>query len=397
MKSRTTADRGDPMGCGSAATTRSTSIARAAENRSPGAEAASGPRRVPRRDGDHDREDDEGHDQPGEEVATSTHSVTVAGGGLFATRLRGEDWPHEEPRDPWRPEGAGRVRHGRRRPRALRARRRRAGRSSTCTAPRAPSTTSRSRWADASRSATRPSRWTGRAPASAAGRRPATTHPRRRPRCCAPPRPPAAWTVRLLVGHSFGAAVALAWALDAPESVAAVVDPRWLRAPARRTAALGRRAPAQPRRASRRGRGRPLPRGPSARRERREAGVLPWYAAPPTTSAIAPRLALETANLIGDGEDRKAAEEGLAALRPLYPGLLVPLVIVVGEQDRMVPPAPVRASARAGAGFGTRARARRRAHAAVHRAGRRGGRRGPRGGARRGGVDVCFPRCSRVA
>ena len=61
-------------------------------------------------------------------------------------------------------------------------------------------------------------------------------------------------------------------------------------------------------------------------------------AAPPEYVAVAPRLALQTANLIGDGEDRKAAEEGLAALRPRYPGLAVPLVIVVGAQDRMVPP-----------------------------------------------------------
>ena len=40
MKSRTKADRGDPMGRGSAATTRSTSIARADENWSPGGAAA---------------------------------------------------------------------------------------------------------------------------------------------------------------------------------------------------------------------------------------------------------------------------------------------------------------------------------------------------------------------
>ena len=35
----------------------------------------------------------------------------------------------------------------------------------------------------------------------------------------------------------------------------------------------------------------------------------------------------------------QVAEEGLAALRPRYPGLQVPLVIVVGAEDRMVPPA----------------------------------------------------------
>ena len=60
---------------------------------------------------------------------------------------------------------------------------------------------------------------------------------------------------------------------------------------------------------------------------------------PPEYLRIAPALALEPGDLLSDGGDRKTAEEGLAALRPLYPGLLVPLVIVVGEQDRMVPPA----------------------------------------------------------
>ena len=42
MKSRTTAARGDPMGCASAATTRSTSMARAEENSVAGADADCG-------------------------------------------------------------------------------------------------------------------------------------------------------------------------------------------------------------------------------------------------------------------------------------------------------------------------------------------------------------------
>ena len=141
----------------------------------------------------------------------------------------------------------------------------------------------------------------------------------------------------ILLGHSFGAAVALAWALDAPDDVAAVViicgyvlplggPPPWvvamLRSPALLSGvgALGR---------SRLGR----PLVESAVRRAFSPGVPP-----PQYVGIAPRLALETANLIGDGEDRKAAEEGLAALRTRYPGLATPLVIVVGDEDRMVPP-----------------------------------------------------------
>ena len=142
----------------------------------------------------------------------------------------------------------------------------------------------------------------------------------------------------ILVGHSFGAAVALAWALDAPEDVAAVVTlggyvlplggpPPWvvalIRSPAvlRALGALGRSRL-----------GRPLVASAVKR------AFFPG-SPPPEYARIAPRLALDSANLIGDGEDRKAAEDGLAALLPLYPGLLVPLVIVVGAEDRIVPPA----------------------------------------------------------
>jgi pimeloyl-ACP methyl ester carboxylesterase len=142
----------------------------------------------------------------------------------------------------------------------------------------------------------------------------------------------------VLVGHSLGAAVALAWALDAPGSVAAVVTlggyvlplggpPPWvtrlLRAPLllRGVGALG---------CSRLGR-------PLVRRAVERA----FFPTPPPEAylRIAPRLALEASALVHDGEDRKVAEEGLMALRPRYPALSVPLVVLVGAQDRMVPPA----------------------------------------------------------
>jgi pimeloyl-ACP methyl ester carboxylesterase len=141
----------------------------------------------------------------------------------------------------------------------------------------------------------------------------------------------------ILLGHSFGAAVALAWALAAPDDVAAIVTlggyvlpiggpPAWvvalLRSPAalRVVGAIGRSRV-----------GRPLVHGAVDR-------AFSPGSPPPDYLRIAPALALQTANLIGDGADRKAAEEGLAALRPLYPGLLVPLEILVGVEDRMVPP-----------------------------------------------------------
>jgi pimeloyl-ACP methyl ester carboxylesterase len=142
----------------------------------------------------------------------------------------------------------------------------------------------------------------------------------------------------LLVGHSLGAAVALAWALDAPEEVAAVVTlggyvlplggpPAWVhallrsRTVARATGLAGRSRLA-----------RPLV--DAALRRVFSPGKVP-----PDYARIAPALALADANVVNDGADRQAAEAGLRALAPRYAGLAVPLVIVVGEGDRMVPPA----------------------------------------------------------
>lgn len=142
----------------------------------------------------------------------------------------------------------------------------------------------------------------------------------------------------ILIGHSLGAAVALAWALAAPDEVAAVVTlcgyvlplgggPPWvttlLRHPAtlRGVGLLGRSRL-----------GRPLVRSAV---ERAFSPGTP----PDEYVRIAPQLALQASALISDGEDRKAVESGLAALRPLYPGLRAPLVILVGAQDRIVPPA----------------------------------------------------------
>jgi len=141
----------------------------------------------------------------------------------------------------------------------------------------------------------------------------------------------------VLVGHSFGAAVALAWALDAPDEVAAVVTlggyvlplggpPPWVVAVMRsRTTlrAVGRlgRSPL----------GRPFVDGALRR------AFFPGR--PPQEYArIAPALALDEARLMSDGEDRKSAEAGLRALQSRYARLAAPVVVVVGEQDRMVPP-----------------------------------------------------------
>jgi pimeloyl-ACP methyl ester carboxylesterase len=140
----------------------------------------------------------------------------------------------------------------------------------------------------------------------------------------------------LLVGHSLGAAVALAWALDAPDDVAAVVTlgayalplggpPQWVTGLMRsRTALRGVGALGRSRL------GRPLVDGAL----RRAFSPTP---VPPAYQEIAPKLALQPSALLSDGEDHAAAEAGLAALRSRYPGLQVPLVIVAGDQDQMVP------------------------------------------------------------
>ena len=142
----------------------------------------------------------------------------------------------------------------------------------------------------------------------------------------------------ILIGHSLGAAVTLAWALAAPADVAAVVTlggyvlplgggPPWvatlLRHPAmlRGVGLLGRSRL-----------GRPLVRSAVGR-------VFSPGSPPDDYLRVAPRLALQAPALLSDAEDRKVVEDGLAALRPLYPGLRVPLVILVGAQDRIVPPA----------------------------------------------------------
>ena len=141
----------------------------------------------------------------------------------------------------------------------------------------------------------------------------------------------------ILLGHSFGAAVALAWALDAPGEVAAVVTlggyvlplggpPPWVVAVARSRMllkALGVIARSRF--------GRPLVDGALRR---------VFFPDPPPAdyACVAPVIALDDARLVNDGEDRKSAETGLRALAPRYQGLDIPVVIVVGEQDRVVPP-----------------------------------------------------------
>lgn len=140
----------------------------------------------------------------------------------------------------------------------------------------------------------------------------------------------------ILIGHSYGAAVSLAWALDAPGEVAAVItlggyvlplggEPAWVRQLMRYPPAL-RVAGALARSRL----GRPLVRAAVGR-------VFFPAPAPEAYLAVAPRLALQASALVHDGQDREAAEEGLSALRPRYAGLSVPLVIVVGLQDRIVP------------------------------------------------------------
>jgi pimeloyl-ACP methyl ester carboxylesterase len=139
----------------------------------------------------------------------------------------------------------------------------------------------------------------------------------------------------ILVGHSFGAAVALAWALEAPAEVGAVVTigghvlpvggpPPWVHSIARSRLML--------RGVGRLGRsrlGRPL-----VRRALRR--VFSPDLPPPEYEALA-LLALDDDRMVHDGEDLKASDAGLRALAARYPELHTPVVIVVGDLDRVVP------------------------------------------------------------
>jgi pimeloyl-ACP methyl ester carboxylesterase len=141
----------------------------------------------------------------------------------------------------------------------------------------------------------------------------------------------------ILVGHSFGAAVALAWALAAPDDVAAVVTlgayalplggpPAWAVKLMEYPAVLGAVGFL-----GRSSLGRPLVR----------AGLKSAFGPAPVSdeyAAIAPRLALQPAALRSDAADYQAVQAGLAALRSRYPALQVPLVILVGTEDQAVSP-----------------------------------------------------------
>lgn len=142
----------------------------------------------------------------------------------------------------------------------------------------------------------------------------------------------------VLVGHSFGAAVCLAWALQAPDEVGAVVTigghvvplgggPPRLAAVARSRAAL--RALAA------------LARTPPGRAlvERVLGRIFAPDPVPADYLRIAPALALDRERLASDGEERAHWAQGLRALQEQYPRLSTPVVIVVGEQDQVVPPA----------------------------------------------------------
>jgi pimeloyl-ACP methyl ester carboxylesterase len=142
----------------------------------------------------------------------------------------------------------------------------------------------------------------------------------------------------LLLGHSLGAAVALAWALDAPDDVAAVVTLGAYVLPLRGMPGLAVELLQRP--ALLRGLG-ALLRSRLARPLVRRA-VAPAFSpgtAPDAYLEVAPQVALQPAALLNDGADREVAEASLAALGPRYPGLRVPLVVVVGGRDRVVPQA----------------------------------------------------------
>ena len=287
--------------------------------------------------------------QPGEQVASSAHVLTVAAGAGFATRRRGEDCLMRSRRQPRHAAGPRRrARSSRPAACACTTCARATGRrSSTSTAPRAPSTTSRSR--SAPRLA-RELRGRRDRPAGLRLQRPAGDGENSPQAQAAVLRAAAAelgLERPLLVGHSLGAAVALAWALDAPDDVAAVVTlggyvlplggppPGWSRSCAsprrlRGVGALGRSRL-----------GRPLV---ESAVQRAFSPARP----PPEYARLAPRArARSRATCSATATTARRPRRASRRLRPRYPGLAVPLVIVVGDAGPHGAAGGLRAAARA--------------------------------------------------
>ena len=139
----------------------------------------------------------------------------------------------------------------------------------------------------------------------------------------------------ILAGHSLGAAVALAWALE-DEDVEALVTVAGYFLPGALPSAPGRVARHAAARPPAGGHGRPGGRPP--RRPGRPAPRLPPGRARrpvrPARDAHRP-AALASAH---DAADRRALDAGLREILPSYAGLRCPLVAVAGLQDGVVSP-----------------------------------------------------------
>jgi pimeloyl-ACP methyl ester carboxylesterase len=145
------------------------------------------------------------------------------------------------------------------------------------------------------------------------------------------------WVRPVVVGHSFGGAVALAWALDAPAEVAGLVlmaapsqvwpgslGPYYTLAGNRVTGPLVSRL---------------IPAVASDRviREAVTRVFAPQVPPPGYLANVGPELALEPRNIRANAVDVAALKAQLGDMAPRYPTLTMPVAILHGTADRTVP------------------------------------------------------------
>ena len=141
----------------------------------------------------------------------------------------------------------------------------------------------------------------------------------------------------VLVGHSLGAAVAMAYAVEFPDEVGAVVTlagyvlpVETFHSPLARLLGVPLLGPVLSRTAM-------PPLGKALAPAALRRTFLP-DTVPPGYQQVAAAVALRAKGLVNDAEDLRSADETLRRIAPRYPELRAPLVAVVGAQDHVLSP-----------------------------------------------------------